>query len=266
MINNTTSSLEQFYSDRGNTIGTPIIFIHGFPFDHSQWDKQVAALPDRYRPIAYDIRGHGQSEAGDGHYSLEFFVDDLFELIDSLGLEKPVICGLSMGGYIALRALERRPWLAKGLILCDTRSEADSNEAKIKRAAVMKTITEEGLEKYAEDSIKNLFWTGSIQSGLPEVQRIKTIIEKTNKSALCGTLMALAARTDTTEALESIAIPALIIVGEHDAITPPIAAESLHERISGSELVVIKNAGHLSNLENPEDFNQAMLDFLEKMQ
>jgi len=261
---NTASDLKQYYTDSGNKNGIPIIFIHGFPFDSTTWQEQVNILPSRFRAITYDVRGHGQSERGPLPYSLEFFVDDLFALIEKLELGKPILCGLSMGGYIALRAFERRPDLFKGLILCDTRSEADTNQAKINRANAIKTVQAQGSKKYAEDSIKNLFWEDNIKANIPAVNVIKETIIKTSPDALCATLMALAARTDTTEALTDIKIPVLIIVGEHDKLTPPIAAEALHENIQGSELVVIKNAGHLSNLENPGEFNAALLKFLDR--
>jgi len=263
---NKSSGLNQFYIDRGNIDGIPVIFIHGFPFDASMWDIQAAAIPSGFRPIVYDIRGHGQSEVGTIPYSIEFFVDDLFALIEKLELQQPVLCGLSMGGYIAMRAFEKWPGLFKALILCDTRAEADSNVAKINRANAIKSIRNGEIKKYAEDSVNNLFWSENIRNKIPEVEQIKGLIEKISHDALCATLMALAARTDATEMLADINIPTLIIVGEHDKITPPIAAEFLHENINGSELVIIKRAGHLSNLENPEDFNKALLLFLENMQ
>ena len=259
------SGLTQYYDDQGPQNGIPIIFIHGFPFDSTVWQSQVNVVPDRFRAITYDIRGHGQSEVGPIPYSLEFFVDDLFALIKKLELQQPILCGLSMGGYIALRAFERWPALFRGLILCDTRSEGDSNQAKINRANAIKTIREFGNEKFAEDSVKNLFWEGNTNNRIAEINNIKQIIKSTSPETICATSMALAARTDTTEVLADIKVPVLIIVGEHDKITPPIAAEALHEGIQGSELVVLKNAGHLSNLENPGEFNGALVRFLEKL-
>jgi len=263
---NKLNDSQQYYTESNDNDGIPIIYIHGFPFDHTMWDGQINILPERFRSITYDVRGHGQSESLTVHYNFEFFVDDLFALIDILELKNPILCGLSMGGYIALRANERRPNSFKALILSDTRSEGDSNEAKIKRATAIKSIEEQGAKKYAEDSVKNLFWEENLKANIPAVEKIKAIIENTSTTTLCGTLMALAARTDTTESLENITIPTLIMVGEHDPITPPIAAESLHERINDSELKVIKNAAHLSNLENPEQFNSCLLEFLEKIQ
>src|SRR5260370_1143481 len=122
-----------FYVDEGNSKSTPVIFIHGFPFSYQMWEPQIAACKTNFRVIAYDLRGHGQSSAEDAQYSIEGHVDDLFSLLESLKIEKCVLVGLSMGGYIALRAMERSPEHFAGLVLCDTKSEADSNEAKIKR-------------------------------------------------------------------------------------------------------------------------------------
>jgi len=259
------SGLTQYYDDKGPQNSIPIIFIHGFPFDSTIWQSQVNVIPDRFRSITYDVRGHGQSEVGSTPYSLEFFVDDLFALIKKLELDQPILCGLSMGGYIALRAFERWPALFRALILCDTRSEGDSNQAKINRANAIKTIREFGNGKYAEDSVKNLFWEGNANNRIAEINNTRQMIEKTSSETLCATLMALAARTDTTEVLADIKVPVLIMVGEYDKITPPIAAESLYEAIQDSELVVIKNAGHLSNLENPGEFNEALVEFLERL-
>lgn len=254
-----------YYTDSGNSEGIPVIFIHGFPFDHTIWDRQAEALPERFRAITYDVRGHGKSSAENTHFSIELFVDDLFELISKLELNKPVVCGISMGGYIILRAIERNPEAFRAIILCDTRSESDSDEAKINRAGAVKSIINNGVSNYAEASVKNLFWEENVKNNFSEVKRIRETIEKIPANVLCGTQMALAARTDTTDNLRNIIVPALIINGDFDKITPPIAAESLHENISGSDLALIPEAGHLSNLENTEAFNLAMLNFLSKV-
>ena len=126
---------EVFYVERGISDAAPIVLIHGFPFSHEMWEPQIEVLQKRFRVIAYDLRGHGKSGVGDGQYTLEFFVDDLLGLLGHLKIERAVLCGLSMGGYIALRAVERNPERVRSLILADTQSKADSNEAKLKRAS-----------------------------------------------------------------------------------------------------------------------------------
>src|SRR5262245_28830559 len=132
--------IQLFYEEKGPPNAYPLVFIHGFPFNHTTWNPQWEALPSSRRAVRYDLRGHGQSETGDGQYTLELFVDDLMGLLDFLEISRAVLCGLSMGGYTALRAAERHPERIRGLVLCDTKSEADSNETKLKRAENLKLI------------------------------------------------------------------------------------------------------------------------------
>ncbi|MEW5798607.1 MAG: alpha/beta fold hydrolase [Bacteroidota bacterium] len=256
------------YVDIGIPNATPIIFIHGFPFSHRMWmfpGGQTEALSGSNRVIAYDVRGHGESEVGTGHYSIEFFVDDLIGLMDHLAIHKAILCGLSMGGYIALRFAERNPERLLGLVLCDTRSEADSNEGKVKRAAAIKNVQINGMKSYAAESVKNLFAPESFDRKPEAVKLIQSLIERTAPLSIFGTLLALASRTDTTAFLSNIKCPTLIMVGEKDVLTPPAASQSMHEKIPGSELHVIPNAAHLSNMENPEEFNKHLIEFVAKI-
>jgi 3-oxoadipate enol-lactonase len=250
------------YEALGPAEGLPIVFLHGFPFSRRMWAPQITLLRERYRVIAYDHRGHGDSGVGTGQYFLEDFVDDLTALLDQLNVQKAVLCGLSMGGYVALRAIERHPERVQGLILCDTRSEADTNEAKIKRAKQLKSIRTEGLSAFCEGFLKAVFAPASFVSQTEAVELIRSIILTNPAAGVGGTLLALAARTDTTAALPKIAVPTLILVGEKDAITPPSAAEALQKAIPGSEMHVIPSAAHMSNLENTAIFNERLQAFL----
>ncbi len=250
------------YEVTGNISGVPVVLIHGFPFSHEMWYPQVEALSPHYRVITYDVRGHGKSEVGDGQYTIELFVDDLFGVLDYLKIEKAVGVGLSMGGYIALRAIERNPERFRALVLCDTRSEADTNESKLKRAATIRMVKGAGVEKFAADFVKSVFAPQTFERDPETVHFIQDIIEETSPTAIVGTLLALAARTDTTASLPNINVPTLILVGEHDTLTPPSAAEAMGAKIANSELHVIPDAAHMSNLENPEVFNKHLLDFL----
>lgn len=259
------NGLEVAYNTAGNPSDLPVLFIHGFPFSQEMWKPQVTLLSQNYRVITYDVRGHGGSEVGDGQYSLEFFVDDLFRLLDHLKIEKAIVVGLSMGGYIALRAIERSPERFRALVLCDTRSEADTTEGKIKRAASIKLVKTEGVKKFAEGFVKAVFAPQTFEAKPDTVRFIQQIIEKTSPAAIAGTLFALAARTDTTPSLPNIKVPTLILVGEHDTLTPPSAAEAMYAKIPDSELHVIPGAAHMSNLENPEEFNKHLLDFLSRL-
>jgi 3-oxoadipate enol-lactonase len=243
----------------------PVVFLHGFPFSHEVWKPQLAHLGKRYRAIAYDIRGHGHSYIGDGQYTIEGHVDDLIGLLDNLKIDKPVIVGLSMGGYIALRALERNPKRFRAAVLCDTRSEADGNEGKLKRVASIMAVKRDGSTAFADGFVKNVFAPETFEKNPQVVKEMHTIIRRTPEISIAGTQLALAARTDTTASLSSIKTPTLILVGEQDVLTPPSASQAMHERITGSEMHIIPRAAHLSNLENPEFFNEKLISFLDRV-
>jgi pimeloyl-ACP methyl ester carboxylesterase len=250
------------YEVSGPRAGLPVVFVHGFPFDRHMWKPQLDALKDRYYAVTYDIRGFGASDAGDGQYSVEYFVDDLIGLLDHLKIPKAVVAGLSMGGYIALRAIERHPDRFRGAVLADTRSEPDTNEGKVKRATQARSVKKEGMKKFADGFLSAAFHPETPER-LPDVVRtIRAVVEKTSPVAAAGTLIALAARTDTTPSLFAMKIPALILVGQNDSITPPAASSAMKEKIPGAELHILPGAGHLSNLESSEEFNRRLLHFL----
>jgi 3-oxoadipate enol-lactonase len=253
---------DAYWVDTGPPDALPIVLIHGFPFSHEMWSPQIGFLRNQFRVIAYDLRGHGLSGIGDGQYMLEFFVDDLLGLLDHLKIQKAVLCGLSMGGYIALRSIERNPERVAGLILADTQARADSDEAKLKRAAAIRSVKIDGVKAYAEGFVKSVFAPQTFIGNKAAVEKIKQIIEKNESLGICGALLALASRTDTTEAVSCIKVPTLILVGEHDVLTPPSASQDMSIRIPRSDFHVIPNAGHLSNIENPEEFNKHVASFL----
>lgn len=256
------------YIDIGISTAMPVILIHGFPFSHKMWmlpGGQTEALAGTYRVIAYDVRGHGESEVGDGMYSIEFFADDLLGLMEHLNIQQATVLGLSMGGYIALRAIQKKPERFKALILCNTRADADSNEAKIRRAAAIRAIKTNGPKIFAQEMVKNLFAPQSFETKQTAVKFIESTIERTAPLALCGTELALASRIDSTPSLSSINVPTLVMTGELDAIAPPEIAKSMKENIPNAEFFVIPQAAHLSNLENPEEFNKHLTEFLAKV-
>ncbi len=250
------------YAERGLPQGKPLLFIHGFPFNHTMWEPQMKALPNEVRAVAFDLRGHGKSDVGDGQFTIDFLVDDLIALLDHLGIDRALLCGLSMGGYVALRTIERYPKRVRGLILCDTRAEADSNEGKAKRSSQIIAVKKDGVKPFAENFLKAVLAPSTFESQPKIVEKIRHMIEATSQRAIGGTLLALAARTSSLETLSSIDVPTLIMVGEHDALTPPDASRTMHEKIKGSRLEIIPGAAHVSNLENPEVFNRHLLNFV----
>ena len=249
----------------GNSKNKSIIFLHGFPYDHTMWKAQIDELSEKYFCVTYDIRGLGESPVGDGQHTMEYFVDDLETIINELKLDKPILCGLSMGGYISFRAIERMEEKISAVILCDTRSEADNNEGKLKRAAAIKRINTEGLARFTKDFITNCFGDNYKQHNKEEFEKRIAKSSGFDPVGVKGSLLAMLGRNDTTGYLSKIKIPALIICGEHDALTPPAVMKPLAEKINGAEYVVIKNSGHMSPIENPEEVNIALRDFLNKL-
>lgn len=249
------------YNDWGPADQPTIIFIHGFPFNKWMWSSQVESMRKNYRVISYDIRGYGDTEPGEQTFSMELFVSDLVGLIDALALQNVMLCGLSMGGYIALRAIEMHPERFDALVLSDTQCDADNEITKEKRLASIETIKEKGLEFYADETIKKLFAQESFENRKDEIKAIREMILTTSKQSLYRTLTALAMRKETCSRLSSIKIPVLVIVGEKDAITPPEKANYLHENIHRSVLHFVEHAGHVANMENAEAFNTSLRKF-----
>lgn len=250
------------YRSHGQETGLPLIFLHGFPFSSEMWTPQLEALPPEYRAYAYDLRGLGANEPGDGQYTIEGHVDDLLALMDHWKIPKAVLIGLSMGGYIALRALERNGDRFLAAVLADTRSETDSDPTRLRRAAQVKQVKAIGSLAFADVLLPAGFSPKSLESKPQAVSLIRKLIARTSPLGIAGTLIALAARSDTTSALDRLKLPVLILVGEKDGVTPVSSAQSMHRRIPGSRLEIIPEAAHLSNLENPELFNRHLLEFL----
>jgi 3-oxoadipate enol-lactonase len=250
------------YTDNGNAGYPFLIFIHGFPFNKSMWNIQMEALKDNFHMISYDVRGHGNSEAGNVDFSIELFVNDLIGFMDILKIDKAVLCGLSMGGYISLNAVSKFPERFDALILSDTHCIADTTETKEKRMLAIKNIRKDGVEKYADESIKNLFAPESFITRKKEIANVREMIIKTSEKSLCNTLLALSGRKETCSKLNEIKVPVLIMAGKEDKLTPPAAAQLMHEKIKDSFLNIIDHAGHLSNIENPDEFNFQLKKFV----
>lgn len=250
------------YNDEGPEKAPVIILIHGFPLNKSMWDNQLKSLKDNYRVIAYDIRGHGNTGIGAIDFTIDLFVKDLLGFMDALMIDKTIICGLSMGGYIALNAIENYSTRFTALILSDTNCTADSPEAIEKRMNTIESIKENGVDKLADDLIPNLFAPESFKTNSEEIVAVKEMIVTTSKQSLYNSLHALANRKETCSKLSDIKVPVLILVGEEDNITPVEASKAMHEKIDIALLSIISEAGHLSNLENPEEFNSQLHKFL----
>jgi pimeloyl-ACP methyl ester carboxylesterase len=248
----------------GSKDNPPIIFLHGFPFDHYMWEEQIEKFSNSHYCITYDVRGLGSSAAGEGQFTMESFVDDLEHIMDNLNLNKPILCGLSMGGYISLRAVERMEDKLGALILCDTKSLADTNEGKVNRARGIKQINDEGTGLFVEQFISNCFADKFKQNNKSEYDTIVKRAKNYDAVGLKGCLLAMAGRTDTTSYLPKISIPTLVICGEEDNLTPPEVMKSMSDKIRSSIFVTIEGAGHLSPVEAPAIVNEEIENFLSK--
>lgn len=253
------------FTDKGEDDAPVIIFIHGFPLNKTMWDNQLEALKADYRVISYDIRGHGSSDIGIDEFSIDLFVTDLLNLMDALEIEKASLCGLSMGGYIALNAIENHPERFDALVLSDTHCIADPPQVKKKRLDTIESIKEFGVERYVNDMIVSLFGPKSFTTYKNKISDVREMILNTTELSLSKTLLALSRRKATCNKLPEITIPVLFLVGEEDKITPPQASELMHEKIKNSTMHIISHAGHLSNLENPGEFNEHLKTFFAKI-
>jgi pimeloyl-ACP methyl ester carboxylesterase len=249
------------YDDLG--VGrVPLLFIHGFPFDRTMWQPQLDFLKSTQRVITYDIRGFGKSTTNDENASMTLFADDLIKMLDTLQINKVVACGLSMGGYILLDAVSRYPERFEAIILSDTQCIADSPEAKEKRFKTIELIENGGLNNWADGFIKNLFSKETLESKKELVEKIRSIMLSTSTETIIATLKALAYRNERCAELSDIAIPALILCGKEDVVTPIAQSEMMLDMIETSVMITIDGAGHLSNMEQPDKFNEQVNNFL----
>jgi 3-oxoadipate enol-lactonase len=246
----------------GDDKNKPIIFVHGFPFDHLMWDAQVKEFSSEYYCVRYNIRGLGSSLAGDGQFTMELFVDDLEKIIDELKLKSPILCALSMGGYISLRAVERMQEKFSALILCDTKSAADDNEGRLKRAAAIKQINFGGFDGFIESFVHNCFGKKFVEEKNAEFRNVVERSKTNSPLGVKGCLLAMAVRTDTTNNLSKISIPTLIICGSEDKLTPPEVMKTVADKIPNSKFVLVDSSGHMTPIESSEVVNESIKEFL----
>ena len=246
------------FAERGQ--GPALILIHAFPLDSSMWHAQMAYFSDRYRVIAPDLPGFGGSQPPHA-WTIPEIGEELAELMDRLRLEKCTLAGLSIGGYIALPFTLKHPKRVERLILANTRARADVDEERSTRNAMI-----EGLRKAGTANLPDKMLPRLLGPETPETVRswVKTCIERTSAEAAIHAVTAMRDRVDQTKHLDQLHCPTLVIAGSADAIIPVKECEEMAAVIPGSEIAVISQSGHLSNLENPEAFNQAIDRFLKR--
>jgi pimeloyl-ACP methyl ester carboxylesterase len=264
------NSLALAYTDHG--IGLPVIFLHAFPLNRQMWESEIQSLlaDQRYRLIALDWRGFGESEIASPPgppviSTMDQFADDVAGLMDALGIQQAVLCGLSMGGYAAFACARKYPERLHGLILADTRPGADAPEAAANREHVAHLAETQGPDAIADLQLPRLI-SDYTRQYYPEVEvRVRQLIDTATPQGIAAASRGMAVRSDSSFLLPTIACPTLVIVGAEDALTPPSIARDYAAQFPNARLVVIPYAGHLSNLEQPQTFIQTIRAFLQTL-
>lgn len=244
--------------------GQALLLIHGFPFDRTLWRHQLATLSG-WRRVAPDLRGMGLSDGPEKGYSMEEYAADLVSLLDLLGNREAVVCGLSMGGYIAFEMLRRFPERVKGLILVNTRASADSADAKERRTEMISLLDKRGPSAVVDALLPKLLAPGSLSTMKEVVDHIKEMAAGGTRQGLRGALVAMKERVDSTPDLGSIKVPCLVIAGSEDQLIPVKEQRKMAKAIDGAVFTVIPGAGHVAPLEQPIAVSRVMGEFLEAL-
>lgn len=243
-----------------------VLFIHGFPFDHAMWRHQVEAL-SRWECVAPDLRGAGVTDAPPDpeEYSMAAYARDLTTLLDKQGIESVVLCGLSMGGYIAFELLRQIPARVRAAILCNTKSAADTPEAKWGRSVLAEKAWSLGTQAVAEELIPKVLGREARERQPQVVREVTQMMERQPVAGIVGALRALRERPDSTSLLGTIRVPVMVIAGDDDQITPAAGMRGMAHAIPDARFVLIAGAGHLTPLEQPATVNSALEDFLTEL-
>jgi 3-oxoadipate enol-lactonase len=250
---------ETGFDDEGQ--GDPVVFLHGFPLRRTIWTAQVTALSDRARCIVPDLRGFGESAAVPP-YSMDQYADDVAELLDHLQVERAVVCGLSMGGYVAFALWRRHAHRVRGLGLMGTRAGADAGAGAQRRRELLDVAAERGSGGIADQMMPGMLGKTTRERNPSLGDSIHAMLEAAPVEGSVGALHAMLGRPDSTATLGTITVPTVIVVGDEDVLTPVAESEAMHAGIRGSRLEVITGAGHLANVERPAAVNHVLGEFL----
>ncbi|CAL9485023.1 AB hydrolase superfamily protein YdjP [Streptomyces sp. enrichment culture] len=246
----------------GEATGTPLVLVHGHPFDRTMWAPQIEAFSASRRVVAPDLRGYGASPAGPAPTDFARFAEDVEELLDDLGVASCVLAGLSMGGQIVMECYGRFPDRVRGMVLADTSPVAETPEGRRTRNAMADRLLREGMRGYADEVLGKMVAPYADPEVKAHVHRMMTA---TRPEGAAAALRARAERRDHRGLLARAAVPCLVVVGTDDEYTPVSGAESLHALLPDSTLCVVEGAAHMPNLERPEAFNAALEKFLARV-
>lgn len=253
------------YDDRGH--GLPVVLLHGFPLNRKIWQPQAETLHARFRVITPDLRGHGESAAPAGLYSMAGMAADVAALLESLQCGPAVIAGHSMGGYILLAFYRHYPQLVKGLVLVSTRAVADTAEGRANREAMAQRAEQEQSSRVAVEKMLPNMMAPAALAARPALRReVETMMATTSVNGIAGAQRGMASRPDSSELLPRISVPTLILAGTADALIPYAEAQRMAQMIPSAELHLLENVGHLPSLEKPEEFTAVLQTWLQKIQ
>lgn len=250
------------YDDLGR--GTPVLFLHGFPHDRALWGAQRTALAGQVRCITPDGRGFGLSSTH-GPHSVEQYADDVAGLLDHLGIARAVICGLSMGGYVAMALWRRHPTRVAALALCDTRGGPDTEEGKLRRDEQIAQVRRHGVGAILDTLLTGMVGSSTRARRPDVVAMLRTMMARQPAAGVVGALQALRDRPDSRPSLGTITVPTLVVVGDEDVLTPIKEARAIAEALPAAarvRLEIIAGAGHVPCLERPAAMTHALSDFL----
>jgi pimeloyl-ACP methyl ester carboxylesterase len=251
--------LELAYDDAG--AGVPLLLLHGWPHDRTLWAGQVRGLVTHARCIAPDLRGFGGSSVA-APYTIDRYADDAAALMDSLGIERAVIGGLSMGGYVAFAMLRRHRDRIRALVLADTRATADTDEVRSNRMRLIALIEEHGVEALAARQLRPTLGRSTFEQQPELVEAVRRMMASAPAEGAIGALRAMAERPDSSALLSAIGVPTLVVGGAEDTFTLPSELEALAAAIPGSRLELLERCGHVCPIERPAAFNHVVAEFL----
>jgi len=251
-------AMQLAYEERGS--GPVAVFVHGFPLDRRMWIGQLAGLAKIRRCVAVDLRGNGLSKIDDPDpsFSMDLIADDVVKTLDEIGADQADVIGLSMGGYVVFALWRRHPARIRSLVLCDTKSEADSDEAKAGREKTAAMVREQGMEALWEGLGPKLLASNPSDD---DVTRLKEMFVAQDPAVIAADALAMRDRPDSTPDLPGITVPVLWIHGEEDQLMPIDGARATAEKIPGARFAAIPRGGHMAPMENARATNEALLEF-----